>query len=308
MLTFRQMTIFRAVMETSTLTEAARAMTLSQPGVSKCIRDIESLLGFPLFRRQSGRLTPTKEARALHGNVLIALRAMDSVSRAAENYRDTRSGYVRIAATATLAHSLIPMAINEFRRRRPAAQVVLYTGLNHEVVRIVADLEADFGFVLMPTNHAGTEGRDLCATPLKVIMPIGHPLSALDRVQPKDLMGYPFVSYSRDQPIGLEVDEQFRQAGLTRHIAIEITQSATACSIVAAGAGVAVVDGYAVIDGTLPGLDVRPFAPAVEVTSRLLLPPAQEPTRLARAFLHILDETIETAIQKGLATFAPKRT
>lgn len=308
MLTFRQMTIFRAVMETSTLTEAARAMTLSQPGVSKCLRDIEGLLGFPLFRRQSGRLTPTKEARALYGNVLVALRAMDSVRRAAENYRDTRSGYVRIAATATLAHSLVPMAIDEFKRQRTAAQVVLYTGLNHEVVRMVADLEADFGLVLMPTNHAGTEGRDLCATPLKVIMPVGHPLSALDTVRPKDLIDYPLVSYSRDQPIGLEVDEQFRQAGLTRHIAVEIIQSATACSVVAAGAGVAVVDGYAVINGAFPGLDVRPFLPRVEVTSRLLMPPAQESTRLARAFLRILDEIVAAAVQKGLVTFTSTRT
>jgi DNA-binding transcriptional LysR family regulator len=300
MLTFRQMTIFRAVMETSTLTEAARTMTLSQPGVSKCIRDIESLLGFPLFRRQSGRLTPTKEARALYGNVLVALRAMDSVSRAAENYRDTRSGYVRIAATATLAHSLIPMAIYEFKRRRTAAQVVLYTGLNHEVVRMVADLEADFGLVLMPTNHAGTEGRDLCAAHLKVVMPAGHPLCALDAVGPKDLMGYPLVSYSRDQPIGLEVDEQFRQAGIARHIAIEIIQSATACSVVAAGAGVAIVDGYALINGAFPNLEVRPFCPSVDVVSRLLMPPAQEPTRLATAFLNILDETVAAAAQKGL--------
>lgn len=304
MLTFRQMTIFRAVMEANTLTQAARAMSLSQPGVSKSVRDIEGLLGFPLFRRQSGRLTPTKEARALYGNVLVALRGMDSVSRAAENYRDARSGYVRIAATATLAHSLVPLAIEDFRRRRPAARVVLYTGINHEVVRMVADLEADFGLVLMPTNHAGTEGRDLCAARLKAVMPVGHPLCALETVGPHDLKPYPLVSYSRTQPIGLEIDEQFRQAGIERQIAIEIIQSATACSIVAAGAGVAVVDGYSLVNGAFPDLEVRPFLPEVDVVARILTPPAQEPTRLARAFLHVLEQTAAKAVQTGLVTSA----
>jgi DNA-binding transcriptional LysR family regulator len=227
---------------------------------------------------------------------------MDSVSRAAENYRDTRSGYVRIAATATLAHSLVPPAVEDFRRRRPASQVVLFTGLNQEVVRMVSDLEVDFGLVLMPTNHAGTEARDLCAAQLKAVMPRGHPLCALESVRPQDLRHHPLISYSRDQPIGLEIDEQFRHAGLTRHIAIEIIQSATACSLVAAGAGIAVVDGYSLINGAFPELEVRPFHPAVDVVSRLLVPPAQEPTRLARAFLHGLDETIAKAAQANLVT------
>ena len=302
MLTLRQMAIFRAVMESSTLTRAARAMRLSQPGVSKCIREMEGVLGFPLFKRQSGRLAPTKEARALYGNVLTALRAMDSVTKAAEIYRDTRSGYVRIAATATLAHSLVASAIESFRRRRPASQVVLFTGLNHEVVRMVSDLEVDLGLVLMPTNHAGTEARDLCAAQLKVITPRGHPLCALDDVGPEDLRDHPLISYSRDQPIGLEIDERFVEHGVPRRIAVEIIQSATACALVAAGAGVAVVDGYALINGAFPDLEVRPFRPAVDVVSRLLTPVGQEPTRPARAFLQVLDETIAELGAENLVT------
>src|SRR5690606_338072 len=125
----------------------------------------------------------------------------------------------------------------------------------------------DLGLVLMPTNHSGTAARDLCSAPLLVVMPPGHPLCGLDAVGPKDLRGHALISYSRDQPIGLEIDERFVLADLERHIAIEITQSATACSLVAAGAGVAVVDGYALMNKTYSELEVRPFRPKIEITS-----------------------------------------
>jgi DNA-binding transcriptional LysR family regulator len=308
MLTFRQMAIFRAVMESATLTEAAVAMQLSQPGVSKCIRDMENLLGFPLFRRESGRLAPTKEARSFYDEVLVALRAMESVARAAENYRDARSGFVRIAATSTLAHSLVPATIALFRRRRPAAQVLLHTALNHEVVRMVCDLQADFGLVLMPTNHAGTVARDLCATELVCILPADHPLAAHESLSPAEISRYPLISYNRNQPIGLVVDEQFERAGVPRVVATEITQSAAACSLVMAGAGIAVVDGYAMMNRAYPQLVRRPFRPAVDMVSRLIMAPAQEPTRLTKAFVECLETVIAQACERGeLTATAPQQ-
>lgn len=299
MLTFRQMTIFRAVMETSTLTEAARVLRLSQPGVSKCVREIEDLLQFPLFKRESGRLAPTKEARSFYENVLVALRAMDSVERSAENYRDARSGYVRIAATSTLAHSLIPPAVEMFKRERPAAQIIINTALNHEVVRMVTDLEVDFGLVLLPTNHAGTVANGLCAAKLVAVMPTGHPLSKRKTISPTDLAPFPLISYNRKQPIGLTVDEQFKRAGVERVIAIEIIQSATACSLVAAGAGIAVVDSYALMNHAFPNLAVRPLTPLATMRSALLTPSAQEPARLASAFLKSLKHVINNARKRG---------
>ncbi len=299
MLTFRQMAIFRAVMESSTLTEAAVAMRLSQPGVSKCVRDMEEVLGFPLFRRESGRLTPTKEARAFYGEVLVALRAVESVARAAENYRDARSGIVRIAATSTLAHSLVPPAISLFRRRRPAAQIVLHTALNQDVVRAVCDLQADFGLVLMPTNHAGTVGRDLCAADLICILPADHALAGHESLSPAEIARFPLISYNRNQPIGLVIDQQFALAGVPRVISTEIVQSAAACSLVMAGAGIALVDGYAMMSPAYPQLVRRAFRPRVDLVARLIMAPEQEPTRLAATFLDCLDAAIGEACARG---------
>ncbi|MGH6861427.1 MAG: LysR family transcriptional regulator [Phyllobacterium sp.] len=299
MLTTRQLSIFRAVMESATLTDAANALNISQPGVSKSMQELENTVGFPLFRRRAGRLTPTKAARSFYSEVLIVLRAMAAAEKAAENLREARVGYVRIAATSSLMNGLIPNAVEQFRRLRPEAQVILYSRLNHEVVRMVSDLQVDFGLVLAPTNDAGTIAETICSAELITILPTGHPLSERRFVTAHDLQAYPLIAHSRDLPIGWDLDQIYSNAGLLRSIAIEVSQSAAACSLVSAGAGIAVVDGFSLMNDAYPQLEVRPIQPTVEIKARLLMPEAQDTSRLAKVFLRCLRQTIVDASCKA---------
>ena len=294
MLTIRQMNIFRAVMESTTLTDAATSLGISQPGVSKSIVELENVLGFPLFRRRAGRLAPTKAARSFYAEVLIALRTMAAVERAAENLREARTGHVRIAATSSLMNSLIPTAVKLFQCLRPDAHITLYSRLNHEVVRMVADLQVDFGMVLAPTNDAGTVARNICTAELVAVMPTGHPLTEREAISVQDLRDYPIIAHASDLPIGGELNQKFQEAGCERAISVEISQSAAACSLVQAGAGLAVVDGFSLVNGAFPLLEARPFLPTVHIGARLLLPEAQDPSRLARVFMGCLEEVISS--------------
>ena len=63
----RQIEVFRAVMLTGTVSEAARLLHVSQPVVTRVLQHAEASLGFRLFDRQRGRLQPTPEAQALYG-------------------------------------------------------------------------------------------------------------------------------------------------------------------------------------------------------------------------------------------------
>jgi DNA-binding transcriptional LysR family regulator len=296
---FRQLEIFRAVMESGSVTEAARLLRVSQPAVSKILQQAEGQLGFQLFIREHGSLTPTAEARKLLPELIKGLAAMESVHRLADDLRDARSGVVTVAASASFGTSLIGATIERFRSSRPKARVVLQTLLNHEIVEFVAEHKVDLGLALSPAEDSATSAHDFCSADLLCVMPRDHPLAAGKNVTPADLQDFPLISFSRDRPIGALIEAAYIRAGLRRKVAIEVTQSWTACALVQAGSGIAVVDGFAWLGGMFPELVAKPLAPAVRITGRLLSPRHRPISRLAYAFIDQFERVVAEHIRRG---------
>lgn len=285
-LRFRQLEILLAILERGSVTQAAQLLSVSQPAVSKILQQTEIRLGFRLFIREHGKLTPTTEARKLLPELIKASAAMESFNRLADDLRDVRSGVVTVAASASFGNDLIGATIARFRSSRPRARVILQTLLNHEIVESVAENRVDLGLALSPAEDSATMARDFCTTDLICVMPAGHPLEKLDEISPKQLQGVPLISFSRDRPIGVLVENAYAQAGEKRKISIEVTQSWTACSLVQAGCGIAIVDGFALLGGMFSELAARPLVPRISITGRALTPRHRPLSRLAEAFLN----------------------
>jgi DNA-binding transcriptional LysR family regulator len=296
---FRQLEVFRAVMETGSVTEAAWLLGVSQPAVSKMLHQAEDQLGFQLFVRERGSLTPTVEARTLLPELIKAFAAVDLVNRLAEDLRDARTGLVTVAASASFGNSLIGAAIERFRAVRPRTHVALQTLLNHEIVAFVAERKVDLGLALSPAEDSATVARDFGTAELLCVMPQGHPLTKLDAVGPEDLRRYPLISFSRDRPIGALIEHAYGDAGLRRSIAIEVTQSWTACALVQAGSGVAVVDGFSLLGGMFSDLAARPLRPRIRIAGRILRPRHRPMSRLASAFVAEFEKVVEEHIDRA---------
>ena len=295
----RQLEMLRAVIETGSITDAAERLRISQPAVSKTVQQAEAQLGFTLFMRERGRLVPTAEARTLLPEIIRATAAVEAVQRLAEDLKGLRTGLVTLAAVPALGNSVIAQAIARFRTERPGVRVVLQILLNHEVVEAVADHRVDLGIVLMPADDTSTDSRALCAADLVCVVPEGHPLAALDAVGPAELAAYPLISFNRHQPIGALIEDAFRAASIRRSIAVEVTQSWTGCTLVMAGAGIAVIDGFAMLGASLPGVVVRPFHPCLRITARLLRARHRPPSRHAEAFSLTLDQVVADRVAQG---------
>lgn len=299
-LKFRELEVFRAIMESGSITTAARRLHVTQPAISKMLSQAEDRLGYQFFIRDHGRLTPTVEARALLPEVMKALAANESVQRFAEDLRSSRSGLVTIAAVPSICTSILPSTIRLFREGRPDVSVVLKSMGNHDVIALVAERGVDLGFVLLPLEDTQTLFRDIWASDLQCILPLGHPLATLKRINPQDLVGFPFVSLSRDRPLGMLIESAFAEAKQRHVIAVEVTQSATAVALVRAGAGIAVLDGFSLMSDSGVGLITRPFVPTTRVTCRLLWSRHYPITRLASKLVELLDEEIQRLVDTGL--------
>ena len=270
-LSFRQLEVIRAVALHGGVTAAAAELGVSQPAVSMMLREGKASAGFPLFLRAQGRLQPTPELRALLDELERVFKGLERVDRLVRDIREAGLGSVVVAVTPTLADNLLPAAVAAFGRARPRLQITVQTMDNPSVVEAVTQGGVDFGLVLTPIAETDARLLPLCAGDLVGVVPRGHPLAARGRVTPQDLAAHPLISFSRSLPLGRLVEQAFREAGVERRIAIEVNQSSTALALARAGAGVAVIDPFLLVDDRDHGVVRLPLAPPTRVTAQALV-------------------------------------
>lgn len=284
-LTFRQLEVIRAVTLHGGVTPAAAELGVSQPAVSMLLREAAVSAGFPLFLRAQGRLQPTPELRVLLDEVDRVFKGLERIDRLVGDLRDASVGSVVVAVTPTLADNLLPAAVAAFRRARPRIQIAVQTMDNLSAVEAVTQGGVDFGLVLTPIADTDARLVPLCAGDLVCVVSPLHPLAAAQAVTPQDLAPYPLISFSSSLPLGRLVEQIFRGAGVPRRIALEVNQSSTALALARAGAGIAVIDPFLLLDDRDHGIARLRLEPGTAVTAQALVPGEG---RLSRAALMLL--------------------
>ena len=285
----RQVEAFRAVMLTGGMTSAAELLGITQPAVSRLVRDFEASTGVRLFERRGSGVVPTPDATLLLAEVERSFVGLGRVAEAAEAIRTREAGRVRIAALPALATSLLPRLIGRFVRDRPNLRVSLQAMPSHLVVEAIAAGQADFGYANGPAERPGFV-VDALPTSAVVILPTGHPLAARARVVPADLAGARLIGVAPGTLFHSRVVSAL--AGIDRIALTETSWSETACLMVAEGAGIALVDPFATTEFAGRGLVVLPFEPAIDV-GIVALRPAQRPiSPLGSALMGMLAERI----------------
>src|SRR5260370_30393698 len=104
----RQVEACRAMMLTGSVTEAAKLMAVTQPAVSRLLRDFQALLKMELFERRGSGLVPTASATALYMEVERSFVGLERIAAAAEEIRGRRTGTLRIAAMPALSNGYLP--------------------------------------------------------------------------------------------------------------------------------------------------------------------------------------------------------
>jgi DNA-binding transcriptional LysR family regulator len=294
----RQMEVMRTVVRLGSLTDAARFLRVSQPSISETLKQCSIVARFDLFKRKQGRLAPTNELLLLLPEFDRIFDSVDEIRARSADLREGHVGFVRIAATPAVALSLLPEAIRRFSVTHRRVRFAINTVLSLAVVDEVGTGRADVGLVMSPEDVRGTKVVDLWRSELVCVVPSGHPLEKRNAVSPELLAGYPLVSFSRSLPLGMLVDEAFRQRGLRRNTALEVGPSSMACALVEKGLGCAVVDPFVVTGYEGGKLTVLPFEPRTSISAQLLMHTAQPPSRVVAEFAASLRETGKLAHRK----------
>lgn len=261
----RQMEILRAVLETGSVTGAAKLLNVSQPAVTAMLRHTEDQLKLRLFARVKGRLEATPEARALYAELCRVFERVEMVNRVADGLREARIGRLGIVAIPVLAAGLLPATLGSFAAAHPDAGLRFEVHGRREVVELVASGVADLGFGFLLPGHPRLASRVIARGDLVCILPRGHPLCAKARVTAADLPGWPLISYTSSQGLAPIVNAILAEARVAPRAPVEVGLIVNAWAMVNQGAGIALVDPHSGLDRLFPEVAVRPFAPATPI-------------------------------------------
>lgn len=267
---FKEVSAFRAVMRSGSMTAAAAELYTSQPNVSRLISQLEASTQLTLFTRAAGRLTPTEEALAFLREVDRAFVGLDALQDAARNIRHFGKGRLRIATVASLAMTVLPRVLQRFHADHPGVTVAMDTGSTQSVSDWVGSRVCDLGLVSYLPPTAVTDAQPICSTSGCCVLPPGHRLCSKAVIEPADLADESFISMAHGDGLRAAVDAAF--AGDDRRVLhFETPYGATICQMVGLGLGVGIVNPLVARSYLHTGIQVRPFLPQVPFVSYLLL-------------------------------------
>jgi DNA-binding transcriptional LysR family regulator len=281
----RQIEAFRALMLTGGATDAAKLMGVTQPAVSRMIRDLQLALDLKLFERRGTRLVPTGEARGLYAEVERSFLGLDRIATAAAELRTRRAGILRIASLPALANGFLPRFVGQFLAERPKLDLMLSGLVSHIVIDLVASGQCDLGFAQSPIEHSGVTIDKMPNTAYVAVLPPGHPLTRKTRLRPADFADESFISLGHSTAGRYRIDEIFAQHNVNRVMRIETPLSEIACALTVSGAGVSLVEPFTAREYSARGLVVRPFSPRIDFEFAALYPSQRSLPAVAREFI-----------------------
>lgn len=225
------------------LTEAARALHTSQPGVSKQILDLEQELGVDIFVRKGKRLVAITEPGQLVVRTVERLLAeTENLKRIGEEYSQQDEGGLTVATTHTQARYALPGVVQAFRARYPRVRLALQEGNPIQVAEMVVSGAADIGIA----TEALTQYAELVALPGYswrhcVITPVGHPLLSQRKVRLHDLARYPIITYGTGMTGRAYLDETFAASGLKMDIVLTAIDADVIKTYVELGLGIGII-------------------------------------------------------------------
>lgn len=292
-LNIRQVEVFKAIMETGSVTAAGQSLNVTQPSISKHLKHLEASLGVCLFERTGNKLVSTAEARALYDQIERTYLGLDHLSRFASDLSNNRHGEILLAAMPLIAHSWLPDVVARFLRDHETISMSLPVRSSRWIAEWVAAGRVDFGIGLSAGDDAGTQQTMLMRVPLVCALPAAHRLAAEVEILPAHVDGETLISLSNFDKWRLTVESALEGHQVKPLRRIDTFTTYTACELVRRGLGIAIVDAITAIKHAGPDLVWRPFQPDLAFEIYLLRPRHWQVPRLATALIDLIEKEAE---------------
>ena len=223
------------------ITEAARALGLTQPALSRRIQLLEAEFGTPLLARSQKGVQLTELGRLVEAEGRGLLERYDHLKREVGAQLRLERGTVRIGGGATAVSFLLPTLIRDFRRAHPDIVFQVKEAGSREIAADVVAERLELGIVTLPTGRAELEVTPLRRDSIVLVCAKDHPFAKRKRVRAAALNGLPLIGFEGDAAIRRLVDSALEKAGVEVEVVMELRSIQSILRMVALQLGLAFV-------------------------------------------------------------------
>jgi DNA-binding transcriptional LysR family regulator len=233
--------VFLLVAQTGSLTKAADKSHMTLSALSKRVAELERTVDCPLFTRlpRGLELTP-----AGHELVQHARRVLDSVNRMAGQMSDFAvgvRGHVRVWANTSAIIQFLPVDLASFLREQPLIRISLAEEWSEHIIAALVAGETDLGIFADSVPSQGVEKFLYRRDQLVVLVPPGHPLTAIEEVSFDQTLAYDFVGLTQGSSLLQRLTDAAVALEKPMRLLIQVSSFDAICRMVEAGLGIAVL-------------------------------------------------------------------
>lgn len=295
---FRQLQAFHAIVETGTVTGAAEALGISQPGVSNLLSLLERETGFPLFVRMHSRLVPTPEAELLYREIDTVIRGLDRVTQTVVDLQNKQAGQLQVASQHSMSFGFVPRLIAEFTRDKPDISISFQSQYSSKIQEWVLSGLFEIGITEMPMLY-----DTLHVYPFQVETRIAlhrdNPLTRFDVLTPELLKDQPFLVMGPDHVTQRRLGEHFERAGIPLRARVHSHLFKNLLAFVKEGMGVALMDRFGVEFDHDQRFVARRFEPPIMMDMAVITSGTRPLSQLGAEFLEGLLEALRPYTADG---------
>lgn len=241
----RHLRYFAAVAEEQNITRAAARLNVSQPPLSRQIRDLEDELGVALLERGAKSVRLTEAGRVFLDETRAVLARVEEARKALQAFKEGCTGEIHVGYAPSLMVELLPHGLREFQKSSPSVRVTLHDFSSAEMLAGLRGGTLDVALTIEPARQAmtGLVFHKLREYGVRIAMHPGHILAAGPAVDFTKAAGEKLICYTRkDYPEYHEwLERLFGSAGLHPQPAEEHDSSSSLIAAVESGRGVALV-------------------------------------------------------------------
>jgi DNA-binding transcriptional LysR family regulator len=238
----RQLRAFVAIAESGTFTAGALRVHVTQAAISMQIRQLETEIGAKVFVRAPRHVILTEAGEQLLRRARHILREHDAALDEIAELAGAERGRLRIgSASAMVLTEQLPSMLKELRKQHPAAEIAVTSGTSEVLVDQILAGEVDVAFVSLPVDVRGIKTERLSQDQLVAIASPRHKLAKQKTISAYTLAGERLILGERGGNTRRLIDQFFAQAGVTLHVAMELSRQQAIKRMVEEDMGVGIV-------------------------------------------------------------------
>jgi DNA-binding transcriptional LysR family regulator len=237
----RQLGYFIEVAKQLSFSKAAEKLNVTQPTLSKMVKNLEEELDVLLFDRTTKHMELTDAGEIVFEEAQEILRLMNNLSDKLADRMKIKKGHIKIGLPPVIGSLFFPNLIRDFRQCYPNIQIGLEEEGAKKVEKMIEEGTVDFGVAVLPVNQELFDSIPFVKSELNLIVDAGHPLAEADTIPLKTLKNESFLFMREGFVLHDRIHEHCIQAGFNPNVIYESSQWDFITEMVANGNGVAIL-------------------------------------------------------------------